>query len=203
MSFKNQILNFQTYFRNKNLKNVEKTIITYSSTYSFHNTRETENDCLGVMTSRKITSSLNRPCSRRLWLGPNLCSFFLLFSVPSFIPYERINCAGWGRRFCSFCLDLSFLRSSNLQSFVLAYFLALTRNDPAGAGLGYRLTKKIIYIFISFHFIRQIPYHANAWSAGNNARKRDDTGSLGSPPRLVAYPPGSTLGEYLPFPCGE
>ena len=26
----------------------------------------------------------------------------------------------------------------------------------------------------------------------------DDTGSLGH----VVYPPGSTLGDYLPFPCG-
>ena len=31
----------------------------------------------------------------------------------------------------------------------------------------------------------------------------DDTGSLGSPPRQVFYPPGSTLGDCLPFPCGE
>ena len=29
-----------------------------------------------------------------------------------------------------------------------------------------------------------------------------DTGSLGSPPRLVVYPLGSTLGNCLPFPCG-
>ena len=31
----------------------------------------------------------------------------------------------------------------------------------------------------------------------------DDTGSLGSPPRRVVYPPGSTPGNYIPFPCGE
>ena len=28
-------------------------------------------------------------------------------------------------------------------------------------------------------------------------------GSLGSPPRQVVYPPGSILGDCLPFPCGE
>ena len=27
----------------------------------------------------------------------------------------------------------------------------------------------------------------------------DDTGSLGSPPRRVVFPPGSTLGDCLPF----
>ena len=31
----------------------------------------------------------------------------------------------------------------------------------------------------------------------------DDTGSLGSPPRQVVYPPDSTLGDFLPFPCGK
>ena len=31
----------------------------------------------------------------------------------------------------------------------------------------------------------------------------DDAGFLGSPPHWVVYPPGSTLGEYLPFTCGE
>ena len=31
----------------------------------------------------------------------------------------------------------------------------------------------------------------------------DDTGSLGFHPRQMVYPRGSTLGECLPFPCGE
>ena len=31
----------------------------------------------------------------------------------------------------------------------------------------------------------------------------DDTASLGSPARWVVYPPGSTLGYCLSFPCGE
>ena len=31
----------------------------------------------------------------------------------------------------------------------------------------------------------------------------DDNGSLGSPLRRVVYPPGSALGDYLQFPCGE
>ena len=31
----------------------------------------------------------------------------------------------------------------------------------------------------------------------------DDTGSLGSPPCPLVYPPGSTLGEGLPFPFRE
>ena len=31
----------------------------------------------------------------------------------------------------------------------------------------------------------------------------DKIGSFGFPLRRVAYPPGSTLGDCLPFPCGE
>ena len=31
----------------------------------------------------------------------------------------------------------------------------------------------------------------------------DDAGSLGSPPLQVVYPLSSTLGDRLPFPCGE
>ena len=31
----------------------------------------------------------------------------------------------------------------------------------------------------------------------------DNMGSLGFPPRWVVYPPGFTLGNCLPFPCGE
>ena len=31
----------------------------------------------------------------------------------------------------------------------------------------------------------------------------DNTGSLGFPPHQVVYPPDSTLGECLSFPCGK
>ena len=34
----------------------------------------------------------------------------------------------------------------------------------------------------------------------------DDTGSLGSPPRQIGYPPGSLVPPWMtayPFPCGE
>ena len=31
----------------------------------------------------------------------------------------------------------------------------------------------------------------------------DNTGSLGPPPRRMGYPPGSTMGDCLPFRCEE
>ena len=41
------------------------------------------------------------------------------------------------------------------------------------------------------------------WNAPEVLTTFDDTGFLGSPPRRMVYKLGSTLGEYLPFPCGE
>ena len=45
--------------------------------------------------------------------------FFLLFSVLFFIPYERIKCPGWGRRFHSLCPDPFF--PSSCSSFLLLF----------------------------------------------------------------------------------
>ena len=61
------------------------------------------------------------------WVGGPL-RVFLPSSVLFFTRDERINCPGLGRGFRPLYLDLFF-----------SLFLALTRDDPAVAGLGYSL----------------------------------------------------------------
>ena len=69
--------------------------------------------------------------------------FFLLFFLLFFIPYDRINCRGWGQRFLLFLLRYFFLHFSH--SF--AFSLGLLRANTAGAGLGYWSPHNVKYNF--------------------------------------------------------
>ena len=138
------------------------------------------------------------------WVRDPLPVFFLLF----FIPYERISCPGWGRRFHPLCLDpFPFL------SLVFVH-------QPCSGGSSYSPNKKKerkkIYMggWFGFNYWRVwgpalvlFLFYMNV--SGMSPRSRLSSQPLTIPASWVILHVGrsilaiATLGDCLSFPCGE